>query len=378
MMGMQEIQEIMVEDLEKTLAGIASDIKPWESGSFRQVKKIEDAARNHGRVDMMNGTKYSCPVAVKKMPNSWVEKGPKEFAKKHPSECECPWRSLAILVELTKQGFNATCPLLDVFRDDHYTYVITELASGGDLFSWCLNHPVPTPDRESEMLPLVAQTFCAVEWLHTLGIAHRDLSLENILLSGSSTTKSQRVKLIDFGMAHLGRMCPPATTLGPGKPSYQAPELHLKREYDGFLADAFSLGVVVYAMALGNYPWQSTKPGRSRVFDWVYCHGILPFLQRPEMAHCFSADLIELMAALLHTQPAQRLGLVQSGKDKQEQPTIWNCKWVAAPATQGQWRAISSNSVSTMATETESDAEEHGTGRPASGFDTEELRGLAC
>lgn len=25
------------------------------------------------------------------------------------------------------------------------------------------------------------------------------------------------------------------------------------------------------AMALGNYPWQSTKPGRSRVFDWVYC-----------------------------------------------------------------------------------------------------------
>lgn len=25
------------------------------------------------------------------------------------------------------------------------------------------------------------------------------------------------------------------------------------------------------AMALGNYPWQATKPGRSRVFDWVYC-----------------------------------------------------------------------------------------------------------
>ena len=27
------------------------------------------------------------------------------------------------------------------------------------------------------------------------------------------------------------------------------------------------------AMASGNYPWQSTKPGRSRVFDWVYCPG---------------------------------------------------------------------------------------------------------
>lgn len=372
------LQEIRVEDLEKTVAQIANDIKPWESGNFRYVKKIEDAARNHGRVDLMNGSTYNRAMAVKKMPNSWVEKGPKEFAKKHPSECECPWRSLAILVELTKQGFNATCQLLDVFRDDHYTYAVSELAAGGDLFSWCLNHPVPTADRESEMLPLVAQTFSAVEWLHALGIAHRDLSLENILLLGANTTKAPRVKIIDFGMAHVGRMCPTATTLGPGKPSYQAPELHLKREYDGFLADAFSLGVVVYAMALGNYPWQSTKPGRSRVFDWISCHGILPFLQRREMAQCFSEDLIELMAALLQTQPAQRLGLVQSGKCKQDLPTIWNCKWLASSAAQGQWRAISSNSVSTMATETESDAEEQGTGRPAFGFDTGGLAGLAC
>ena len=94
------------------------------------------------------------------------------------------------------------------------------------MFSWCENRPHPTPDREvgealmtpiaycaflglalkpqpeAEMLPLVAQTFSAVEWLHAfgpempvvthhdqqqalrLGIAHRDLSLENLLLTG--------------------------------------------------------------------------------------------------------------------------------------------------------------------------------------------------
>ncbi|CAK8994275.1 unnamed protein product [Durusdinium trenchii] len=372
------MQEITAEELEKTCSAIAANVKPWESGSFQYVKKIEDAGRNHGRVDMMNGSRYSCTVAVKKMPNRWVEKGPKEFAKKHPSECECPWRSIAILQELTNKGFDPTCRLMDVFRDDHYTYAVSELASGGDLFSWCLNHPVPTPDREAEMLPLVAQTFSAVEWLHTLGIAHRDLSLENILLTGCGESP-QLVKLIDFGMAHLGRWCPAATTLGPGKPSYQAPELHLKREYDGFLADTFSLGVVVYAMALGNYPWQSTKPGRSRVFDWVSCHGILPFLQRREIAGCFSEAFIDMMAALLHTQPAQRYGLLQLGSNKEAQRSIWDCKWVAAPTTQGQWRrGISSNSVSTMATETESDAEEHGTGRPVSAFDTVELTGLAC
>ena len=37
----------------------------------------------------------------------------------------------------------------------------------GDLFAWCLNRPLPTAEREAEMLPLVAQTFSAVECLHT-------------------------------------------------------------------------------------------------------------------------------------------------------------------------------------------------------------------
>ena len=183
-----------------------------------------------------------------------------------------------------------------------------------------------------------------------LGIAHRDLSLENILLSGlvglaqfsqMPGGESEQVKLIDFGMAHVGRMCPAATTLGPGKPSYQAPELHEKRDYDGFKADAFSLGVVVYAMAMGNYPWQSTKPGRSRIFDWVHGHGVLPFLQRQEIAglpfvligwRCeagyFSEELIELIAALLHIQPAQRLGLVQSGCQEPSHMSFLNEEWL--------------------------------------------------
>ncbi|CAJ1365345.1 unnamed protein product [Effrenium voratum] len=371
---MCEMREVTAEDLLKSSKEVADKVEPWESGSFTFVKKLEDAARNHGRVDMMSGTRYQAAVAVKKMPNSWVASGPDEFAKKHPSECECPWRNIGLMAELKKKGFHATCQLLDVFRDEHYTYAVSELATGGDLFSWCLSRQDPTPEREAEMLPLIAQTFSAVEWLHALGIAHRDLSLENILLTGAA----QSVKIIDFGMVYLGRTCPPASTLGPGKPSYQAPELHNKREYDGFLADAFSLGVVVYAMALGNYPWQSTKPGRSRIFDWVFCHGITTFLQRREIASFFSPELMEVMTALLQPRPADRLGLAKAPGG--EERTIWDCRWLATATAQGKWRNFSSTSVSTMASESESsDAEEARTGHAASAENyAAKLAGLAC
>ncbi|CAE7948948.1 SIK2 [Symbiodinium sp. KB8] len=364
------LEEISADDLSESMQTIASTMGPWKSGSFRFVKKLEEAARNHGRVDMMESEgKNQHSVAVKRMPNSWIRSGPEEFADMHPHECENPWRNIGVLAELKKKGYSATCELLGVFCDEDHTYAVTTLATGGDMFSWCENRPHPTPDREAEMLPLVAQTFSAVEWLHALGIAHRDLSLENLLLTGPNSTAPQTVKLIDFGMAHIGRVCPPVASLSPGKPSYQAPELHLRREYDGFQADSFALGVVVYAMAVGNYPWTSTKPGRSRIFDWVSCHGIRRYFQRSDITKFFSSALIELMAELLLLLPSERIGLVKtrSTSSQESQRTVWDCKWLSAPATQGKWRAVSSTSVSTMATETESDAEEAVTGCPASG-----------
>ena len=103
------------------------------------------------------------------------------------------------------------------------------------------------------MLPIVGQIFTAVCWLHDLGVAHRDLSLENILLTDNGG--SMQVKLIDFGMSTTQRVCKRELR---GKQSYQAPEMH-GPEYDAFLADEFALGVVLFAMAVQDYPWTSTK-----------------------------------------------------------------------------------------------------------------------
>ena len=38
----------------------------------------------------------------------WVASGPEEFAKKHPSECECPWRNIGLMAELKKKAWPQT------------------------------------------------------------------------------------------------------------------------------------------------------------------------------------------------------------------------------------------------------------------------------
>ena len=62
------------------------------------------------------------------------------------------------------------------------------------------------------------------------------------------------VRLIDFGFAILsrGKLRVPC-----GSPAYTAPEILLAHEYDGQLADIWSLGVLIYVMLAGRFPFQA-------------------------------------------------------------------------------------------------------------------------
>merc|ERR1719199_816037 len=96
-------------------------------------------------------------------------------------------------------------------------------------------------------------------------VVHRDISLENILLT-SSGKDNPSVKLIDFGMASTGRIFRNSPR---GKASYEAPEMRNGGEYDAFLSDSFAAGVVVYGLLLKDYPWLSTKPGQCKRFELI-------------------------------------------------------------------------------------------------------------
>ena len=189
----------------------------------------------------------------------------------------------------------------------------SEFATEGDLFGWCEQEPLPGPQRETMMLPLVEQILAATRWLHNLGIAHRDLSLENVLLTDVGGGEMQ-IKLIDFGMATLSKSC---THEIRGKASYQAPEMHGKKPCDPMAFDHFALGVVLFAMASQDYPWSSTAPNSCKLFESVKQLGLRKFLAHrrvrkqssKKLSEVLSPDLVEIIEGLLAFDPAERLTL---------------------------------------------------------------------
>jgi len=110
---------------------------------------------------------------------------------------------------------------------------------------------------------LTSQLIDGLAHCHTRGVCHRDLKLENILL-----TSSGQLKIIDFGLAHLAGRPDAARPLlrgACGSRSYAAPEVLSFGGYDGFAADLWSCGVCVFTLLFGFFPLCEATPA-----DWRF------------------------------------------------------------------------------------------------------------
>ncbi len=86
----------------------------------------------------------------------------------------------------------------EVYESGNEIYILQELCSGGDLFDRVGSEP-DMHFTEAHCARLVKQMLSAVRYLHSKGIAHRDLKLENFLLT--SKAADSELKLIDFGLS---------------------------------------------------------------------------------------------------------------------------------------------------------------------------------
>src|SRR3989338_2023286 len=107
---------------------------------------------------------------------------------------------------------------------------------------------VPLP----RVLHIFWQLISVVEYVHARGIVHKDLKLENILVDDDGC-----IFLIDFGLSRYFTPGKKALRDALGSPRYAAPELWLERAYEGPSADIWSMGVVLYLLTTGFFPFSA-------------------------------------------------------------------------------------------------------------------------
>lgn len=131
------------------------------------------------------------------------------------------------------------------------------------------------------------QILTTVDYLHTINIAHCDLKFENILYDEDTG----ELKLIDFGFSIDDPENNPPTFLC-GTPSYMAPEEIMKKNIDVFKADIWSLGVILFKMATGLFPFRGklgsnfsknrSRPEQENTEGRVLDSDLCPSLSSPE------------------------------------------------------------------------------------------------
>lgn len=119
-----------------------------------------------------------------------------------------------------------------------------------DLFSIVMSGRMSRP----ETYCIFKQIVNGVEYLHSMGLAHRDLKLDNCVVSANSC-----VKIIDFGTASVFKYPGQKTVLSSGvvgSDPYLAPEVLSSTEYDPRLTDVWSVAIIFMCMALRRFPWK--------------------------------------------------------------------------------------------------------------------------
>lgn len=139
--------------------------------------------------------------------------------------------------------------LEEVYETATKVCLVEELCSGGELFDR-LEEQAHYRYPEEESVELVRQIATAVVYLHSKGIVHRDLKLENFLFE--SKEEDSQLKIIDFGLSkHFA--FDEAQTDTVGTPYTVAPEV-IRGEYTA-KCDVWGIGVIAYMLLCGNPPF---------------------------------------------------------------------------------------------------------------------------
>lgn len=184
--------------------------------------------------------------------------------------------------------------IYDVGETDELAYIAMEYLPGATLRD-VMNKGAPMP------LDLVIDTTLqmaeALAFAHEHGVIHRDIKPANVVVTG----RHGRIKLMDFGIAHLTNSGHTLAGQMLGSPRYMSPEQAMGKEVDG-RSDIFSLGAVLYEMLTGTYAFNGDSLP-TIVYRVIHETPALASARRTRLP----PGLIVLLARMLNKDPEARL-----------------------------------------------------------------------
>lgn len=222
---------------------------------------------------------------------------------------------------------------------------VMEYCAEGDMFSLVQKGWLKGEGKLKDRLCLFKQLIQGVAYLHAHGIAHRDIKLENLLL-----TKDSKLKITDFGVSevfsgtHPGlreaggqcgqnmgevRLCEPGIC---GSEPYIAPEVLAKKiSYDPRALDVWSSAIIMIYMTFGGAIWTRAEPGNTHFDklvkgwqDWEAKHPEPDaVISETDYPKCYALDfgvnppaLRRVLLQMLHPDPNKRIGIEEINSNR--------------------------------------------------------------
>ncbi|KAF8129971.1 hypothetical protein EV363DRAFT_1168110 [Boletus edulis] len=185
------------------------------------------------------------------------------------------------------------CGMREMIIHQHHYYMVFEYVSGGQMLDYIISHGRL---RERVARKFARQIGSALDYCHRNNVVHRDLKIENILIS-----ETGNIKIIDFGLSNL---YDPAERLSTfcGSLYFAAPELLNAKVYTGPEVDVWSFGVVLYVLVCGKVPFDDQS------MPALHAKIKRGFVEYPVW---LSAECKHLLSRMLVTNPALRASLAE-------------------------------------------------------------------
>ncbi|KAF2804978.1 Pkinase-domain-containing protein [Mytilinidion resinicola] len=258
------------------------------TGTWALGKTI--GAGSMGKVKLAKNVASGEQVAVKIVPRqSQDEHRTQQDRERADHSKEVRTAREAAIVMLLNHPY--ICGMRDVVRTNYHWYMLFEYVNGGQMLDYIISHGRL---KEKQARKFARQIASALDYCHRNSIVHRDLKIENILIS-----KTGDIKIIDFGLSnlfsprsHLKTFC--------GSLYFAAPELLQAKQYTGPEVDIWSFGIVLYVLVCGKVPFDDQsmpqlhakiKKGHVDYPPWL------------------SAECRNLIHKMLQTDPLQRVTL---------------------------------------------------------------------